>query len=193
MRKSFTAALAAPAVLVLALSGCSDQSSSRSSERVAQEREGAPVSAAPSTSPTPSPSPPRSGSGSAATAAASPVAGPAAEVCRTVDTAARNQLIAGALALGDENEEDSVVRADTATTYRNFAAELRLIAPRAHGELRSALTKWAGAGTAVGRYIAENEPRAGYVIDFGPTEKQWDAGRKAAEKVCGHELPDLGQ
>ncbi|MBZ6081157.1 hypothetical protein KVH15_08875 [Streptomyces olivaceus] len=188
MRKSFTAALAAPAVLVLALGGCSDQSSSRPSERGAQEREAVPVSAAPSTSPIPSPSPPRS-----ATAAASPVAGPAAEVCRTVDTAARNQLIAGALALGDENEEDSVVRADTATTYRNFAAELRLIAPRAHGELRSALTKWAGAGTAVGRYIAENEPRAGYVIDFGPTEKQWDAGRKAAEKVCGHELPDLGQ
>ncbi|MBZ6229293.1 hypothetical protein [Streptomyces olivaceus] len=191
MRKSFTAALAAPAVLVpavlvLALSGCSDQSSSRSSERGAQEREETPVSAAPSTSPTPSPSPPRSGS-------TSPAAGPAAEVCRTVDTAARNQLIAGALALGDENEEDSVVRADTATTYRNFAAELRLIAPRAHGELRSALTKWAGAGTAVGRYIAENEPRAGYVIDFGPTEKQWDAGRKAAEKVCGHELPDLDQ
>ncbi|MFJ7242322.1 hypothetical protein ACIQWB_35075 [Streptomyces olivaceus] len=186
MRKSFTAALAAPAVLVLAalvlaLSGRSDQSSSRSSERGAQEREETPVPAAPSTSPTPSPSPPRSGSGSAA------------EVCRTVDTAARNQLIAGALALGDENEEDSVVRADTATTYRNFAAELRLIAPRAHGELRSALTKWAGAGTAVGRYIAENEPRAGYVVDFGPTEKQWDAGRKAAEKVCGHELPDLDQ
>lgn len=86
-----------------------------------------------------------------------------------------------------------MVRADTATAYRNFAAELRPIAPRAHGALRSALTKWAGAGTAVGRCNAENEPRAGYVIGFGPTEKQWDAGRKAAEKVCRHELPDLDQ
>ncbi|MBU6535141.1 hypothetical protein [Streptomyces mayonensis] len=214
MRKSFPAVLAAPVVLVLALSGCSGQSSSgqsssdrsssdrsssgaSASERRMQEEEqrqaqgqGEAAGAAGGSS---SASPSRSPSGPGATAAVSPSADPAAGVCRMVDTAARSQLIAGALALGDENEQDSVVRADTATTYRNFAAELRLIAPQAQGELRSALAKWAGAATAVARYVAEHEPRAGYVIDFGPTEKQWEAGRKAAEKVCGHDLPDLGQ
>ncbi|MFC8568229.1 hypothetical protein ACFUIW_20960 [Streptomyces sp. NPDC057245] len=205
MRKSFPAVLAAPVVLVLALSGCSGQSSSgqsssdrsssgaSASERRMQEEEQRQAQGQGEAAGAAGGSSSASPSGPGATAAVSPSADPAAGVCRMVDTAARSQLIAGALALGDENEQDSVVRADTATTYRNFAAELRLIAPQAQGELRSALAKWAGAATAVARYVAEHEPRAGYVIDFGPTEKQWEAGRKAAEKVCGHDLPDLGQ
>ncbi|MFD6174333.1 hypothetical protein [Streptomyces coeruleorubidus] len=108
-----------------------------------------------------------------------------------MDTAAYNQLLGMALAIGDEKKNDSVLRADAAKTYQKFADHLSLIAPQAQGSLRPALTEWATASTAVARYIAEKKPRAGIVIDFGPTEKRWDAAQKAAEKVCGHDLPDL--
>ncbi|MFB6549813.1 hypothetical protein [Streptomyces sp. NPDC056405] len=105
--------------------------------------------------------------------------------------AARNQLIAMALAISGETKSDSVVRADAAETYRNFADDLLLVAPRSDGNLRPALTKWATASTAVARHIAEQKPRAGLVIDFGTTEKQWDGAQKTAEKICGQDLPAL--
>ncbi|MDG9728677.1 hypothetical protein [Streptomyces sp. DH41] len=107
--------------------------------------------------------------------------------------AAHNQLIAMALAIGGEKKSDSVVRADAAKTYRDFADELLLVAPQAGGKLRRALMKWATASTAVAHHIAERKPRAGLVIDFGPTEKQWDGAQTTAEKLCGQDLPALDQ
>ncbi|WP_432082758.1 hypothetical protein [Streptomyces sp. WAC 04229] len=95
----------------------------------------------------------------------------ASEVCQRVEMAARNQLIAMALAIGGEEKSGSMVQAD--------------------GKLRPALTKWATASTAVARYVAEQKPRAGLVINFGPTEKQWDGAQKTAEKMCGQGLPAL--
>ena len=173
MRKSFAAAICALAVPALGLNGCSDQSSDRA-ERGAASR---------TTVPSPS------GSTAKRTATSSTQATP--EICRTVDTAAYNQLLAMALAVGDKKKEGPVLRTDAAETYQDFAYHLSLIAPQAHGNLRSALTEWATAGAVVARYIAEKKPRAGLVIDYGPTEKRWDAAQKSAEEVCGHGLPDL--
>lgn len=162
-------------VLALALAGCSDQSSGRDAQG------GAPRTTAPSPS------------SSTATTTASPSVDAIPEVCRTVDTAAYNQLLAMALVIGDKKKNDSVLRADVAKTYQDFADRLSLIAPQAPGNLRPTLTEWASAGTAVARFIAEKKPRAGIVIDYGPTEKRWHAAQEAAEKICGHDLPDLDQ
>jgi hypothetical protein len=110
-----------------------------------------------------------------------------------VDAAAYGQLIAMSLAIGDRTRQGAALRADVARTYEDFAARLTLIRAQAVGRLSAALTQWASAGTAVGHYVAEKKPRPGLVIDYGPTEKRWDATQKATEKICGHDLPDLSQ
>ncbi|MGW8066597.1 hypothetical protein ACVV2G_31030 [Streptomyces ziwulingensis] len=98
-------------------------------------------------------------------------------------------MIAMVLAIGGERKSDSVVRGDVAQTYRDFADALLLIVPEADGNLpQPALTRWATAGTAVARYIAERKFRAGLVIDFGPTERQWAGAQKVTEKICGQGL-----
>jgi hypothetical protein len=110
-----------------------------------------------------------------------------------VDTAAFNQVLAMAVAISDEKEGDSVLRAEVAKSYQDFADDLFLISGQADGRLRPVLTEWGAASAAVTRFIVEKKPRAGLVVDYGPTQKPWDAARKAAEKVCGHDLPDLDQ
>jgi hypothetical protein len=165
-------------VLALALAGCSDQSSDRGGQ------EGAPRTNAPS---------PSGSTGSTAATTASPSVEATPETCRTVDTLAYSQLVAMALAIGDENNNDAELRADAAKSYEDFADRVSLIAPQAPENLRPALTEWASAGTAVARYITAKKPRAGLVIDYGPTQKRWNAAQKAAEKICGQDLPDLDQ
>ncbi|MDL4818662.1 hypothetical protein [Actinomadura opuntiae] len=158
-------------VLALALIGCSDSSSSRG------EQEGTPRTAP-----------------SASRLTATPTASSSADVgavCQTVDTAAWNQAVAATLAVGANKKNYSALRADVAETYRDLADQLSAIAPQAPQKLRSALTRWVSASTAVARFIARQQPRPGIVIDYGPPEKQWEAAQKAAEKKCGRRLPDL--
>ncbi|XVQ06507.1 hypothetical protein ACQP1W_28040 [Spirillospora sp. CA-255316] len=159
-------------VLVLTLTGCSDQSSGRGRQG------GAPGTAVSSPSSSAATTAPPSGLGT---------------VCQTVGTAAQTQLLAMALAIGDKTKSDSEKRADAAKSYQDFAERMSLLSQQAPDTLLPALMEWASASTAVARYIAEKKPRAGFVIDYGPTEKRWDAAQKAAEKICGHGLPDLDQ
>lgn len=140
MRKSFTASTSALAVLALALTGCSDQASDRRGQG------GAPRTTAPSPS------------SSTATTTSPPSADAISEVCRRVDTAAYNQLLSMALAIGDEKKNDSVLRADAAKTYQRFADHLSLIVPHAQGKLRPALREWATASAAVARHRREEAP-----------------------------------
>lgn len=163
-RKTFICLTMVPG---LVLTGCSGQSSDRGGERAA----------------TPSPS------GSPTTTTSSSID----DVCRTVATAANSQLLTAALAVADRQKENSEVRAGVARSYLSFAAHLSLLTEQAPGNLRPALTEWASASTAVAHYIQEKKPRAGIVIDYGPSQKRWEAAKKAAEKVCGRPLPDLDE
>jgi hypothetical protein len=110
-----------------------------------------------------------------------------------VDTAAYDQLLTEALAVGDKENDGSALRADVAETYRDFADQLTLITLQAPGKLGPTLTDWASASTEVARFVAGTQPRAGLVIDYGPAHKRWEAARKTAEGICGHRLPDLDQ
>jgi hypothetical protein len=168
MIRKATAALAA----VLVLAGCSEPVGVRGGQ------EGAPTTAS---------QPPVSSTVATATATVSSVDA-ALYVCQSVDTAAFNQLLNEALAIG-RNKSGPALRAQVAVTYSTFAERLSRIAPLAKGDLRVALTKWAAASTEVAKFVAGKKPRRGLVVDFGPAQPRWDAARKAAEKVCGHPLP----
>ncbi|TDD79505.1 hypothetical protein E1293_23195 [Actinomadura darangshiensis] len=152
----------------LVLTGCSGKSSDQGGQQGA------------SRTATPSPS----GSSAATTSSLD-------ASCQTVSTVANSQLFAAALAVAGRNKEKTEIGADVAKTYRDFARQLILLAPQAPVNLQPALTEWASASTAVARFVAKNKPGPGVVVDLGPPDKRWKAAKKAAEKVCGRELPEL--
>jgi hypothetical protein len=138
--------------------------------------------------------PPSSGPPTGPTAAASPTAASSADilraVCRATDSAASRQAFQAALAIGG-GEQGRALRVKVAATYSEFADRLTQVSAYATGDLRQTLTKWASASVEVARFVAEEQPRRGLVIDFGPAQKRWDTARDAAEATCGHPLPNI--
>lgn len=167
MRAQTIAPLAAALALVLA--GCSQHS----------DEPGTRHRTAPQASPSP-----------AATTTAAPSTDHTRFVCRTVDAAAFDQLLAASLAVAGDTKGPAL-RAGVAASYRDLADRLAQAAPLAPATLRSALTRWASTSIDVARFVTENQPRPGLVVDFGPAEPRWNAAREAAEKICGHPLPRL--
>lgn len=111
------------------------------------------------------------------------------DVCESLDTAAYSQLLSIAAAIGGD-EEGAALRANVAATYTDFAENLNLIVAMADGNLRTALIDWATASVEVAQFVATTEPGPGLVIDFGPAHPRWQAAKAAAEKECGHPLPN---
>ncbi|MEO3928581.1 hypothetical protein ABGB07_32665 [Micromonosporaceae bacterium B7E4] len=141
----------------------------------------------------PASSGPPTGAPSVPTAAALPTAASSADilraVCRATDSAASGQLFQEALAIGG-GEQGRALRVKVAATYSEFADRLTQASAYATGDLRQTLTEWASASVEVARFVAEEEPRRGLVIDYGPAQKRADTARDAAEAICGHPLPN---
>lgn len=115
-----------------------------------------------------------------------------ARVCELVDAAAFSHLFAQGMAIG-RYKDGAQLRTATAGLYEDFAARLGSIANHAEGALRTALIEWAATSTEVGQYVAKTKPKRGIVIEYGPAHPRSQAAEKAAEAVCGHDLPKLNQ
>jgi hypothetical protein len=161
-------------VLALALAGCSG----------ASDEEGGRDGAAPSTSTSASPAPTGTTAGPADPR-------PLAAFCQDLGVAARNQSVSAALAVtGDE--KGAAMRATVAQSYSQFGRLLAAMALQGPTALVPALADWAAASHEVARFVARTTPGPGIVLDVGPGHTRWQAAQKAAEKVCGHPLPDTG-
>jgi hypothetical protein len=111
-------------------------------------------------------------------------------VCGQLNTAAYTRSLAELTAIaGDDGYPE--IRRGVAAAYAAFANELSQITMQANSEFRPVLADWTAASNEVASYISGSNPGPDLVVDFGPSFPRWQAAEKAAETVCGHELPEF--
>jgi hypothetical protein len=111
-------------------------------------------------------------------------------VCQQLDTAAYSRSLDELTAIaGDDGYPE--IRRGVAAAYAAFANQLSQIAMQADDDFRPVLTDWTAASNEVASYISGSNPGPDLVVDFGPSFPRWQAAEKAAETVCGHELPQF--
>lgn len=111
-------------------------------------------------------------------------------VCQQLDAAAYSRSLEELTAIaGDDGYPE--IRRGVAAAYAAFANQLSQIAMQADDDFRPVLTDWTAASNEVASYISGSNPGPDLVVDFGPSFPRWQATEKAAETVCGHELPQF--
>ncbi|MEV6488386.1 hypothetical protein AB0M20_07095 [Actinoplanes sp. NPDC051633] len=104
--------------------------------------------------------------------------------CKFTDDEALYHSVAVKLARGDKDQ--------IAGAYSDLGRRLAFLAvsPGGTQEFAEALSEWAGASADVGAYVAKTAPPKGRGIDYGPSYPRWVEAKKAAEKLCGQQLPN---
>lgn len=112
-----------------------------------------------------------------------------AGVCDTVDTLVTSYLLDEAFAVTAEPAEGPAYRGRIAEIRQNLALRLLDLGLEAGGELGAALVGWSAANSEVARFVAENEPGPGNVVEYGPAQQRANAAQATVESLCGRSIP----
>lgn len=112
------------------------------------------------------------------------------EICEELNSAAYSRSLDELSAIAADQSYPEI-RKGVADAYADFANALTQTTLRADDGFRPVLTDWTSASNEVASYIYASNPGSDTVVDYGPSFPRWQAAEKAAEGVCGHELPQF--